>query len=198
MIVPAAFPKKKEYASLFCTLNLIFCKTRLARFLSPVEISDLEQNVINLSTIIFLKFKNKSITIKMHDVLVHMVKFVRKYKTIGLFNEQAIESLHQIMNVDEKKYYHLNKQPLAKTKCIMDQQNIREDIKNNTECAPISIIKILLLYWIVLELGLFLYISFCGPYICLAACLQCHQVSTSLGPIYELTSYRFGLGELEF
>ena len=126
--LPAAFSKKKEYASLFCTLNLIFCKTRLARFLSPVEIADLEQNVINLSTIIFLKFKNKSITIKMHDVLVHMVKFVRKYKTIGLFNEQAIESLHQIMNVDEKKYYHLNKQPLTKTKCIMDQQNIRKDI----------------------------------------------------------------------
>ena len=163
MKVPAAFSKKKEYASLFCTLNLIFCKTRLARFLSPVEISDLEQNVINLSTIIFLKFKNKSITIKMHDVLVHMVKFVRKYKTIGLFNEQAIESLHQIMNVDEKKYYHLNKQPLAKTKCIMDQQNIREDIKNKRCCtssAPISIIKNLLLYWIVLEMGLFLYISF--------------------------------------
>ena len=35
------------------------------------------------------------------------------------------------MNIDERKYYHLNKQPLTKTKCIMDQQNIREIIITN-------------------------------------------------------------------
>ena len=57
--------------------------------------------------------------------LVHTVKFVRKFHTIGLFSEQALESLHQIMNVDEKKYFHLNKQPVTKTKSVMDQQNIR-------------------------------------------------------------------------
>ena len=68
----------------------------------------------------------------MHDVLVQTVRFVREFKSIGLFNEQSIESLHQIMNIDERKFYHLNKQPLAKTKCIMDQQNLREVIKRNT------------------------------------------------------------------
>ena len=129
--IPATFSKKSDHRMLFQTLNLIFAKTRLARFLSPAEISDLEQNIINLSNIIFLKFKKMSITIKMHDVLVHTVRFVRKFKSIGLFNEQSLESLHQVMNIDERKYYHLNKQPMAKTKCIMDQQNIREGIMNH-------------------------------------------------------------------
>ena len=128
-MVPDTFSKKQDYDVLFSTLNLIFCKTRLARFLSPTEISQLEQNILNLSTLIFLKFKDKPITLKMHDVLVHTVRFVRKFKSIGLFDEQALESLHQIMNVDEVKYYHLNKQPVTKTKLIMDQQNIRKDIK---------------------------------------------------------------------
>ena len=129
--VPDAFSKKSDHRMLFQTLHLIFSKTRLARFLSPAEISDLEQNILNLSNIIFLKFKKMSITIKMHDVLVHTVRFIRKFKSIGLFNEQSLESLHQVMNIDEKKYYHLNKQPMAKTKCIMDQQNIREGIMNH-------------------------------------------------------------------
>ena len=123
--IPETFAKKMDHKLLFSTLDLIFSKTRLARFLSPTEIRDLEQNVINLSSIIHYKFKKMAITLKMHDVLVHTVRFVRKFHTIGLFDEQALESLHQIMNIDEKKYFHLNKQPVTKTKCVMDQQNIR-------------------------------------------------------------------------
>ena len=56
---------------------------------------------------------------------VHTIRFVKKFHSIGLFNEQAIESLHQIMHTDEKKYIHLNKMPVIKVKCLMDQQNIR-------------------------------------------------------------------------
>jgi hypothetical protein len=124
-IVPEEFSKKEDYKVLFSTLNVIFKKVRLARFLSPQEISELQENVLNLSTIMFYKFKKTPITVKMHDILVHTVPFVKKYHTVGLFSEQALESLHQIMHTDEKKYQHLNKQPVTKTKAIMDQQNVR-------------------------------------------------------------------------
>ena len=67
----------------------------------------------------------------MHDVLVHTVKFVRKFKSVGLFSEQAIESVHQIMNKDSTKYSHLNKQPLAQLKYTMDQQNMRAYLKSD-------------------------------------------------------------------
>lgn len=59
---------------------------------------------------------------------VHTVKFVRKYHTIGLFSEQGLESLHQVMHTDEKKYSHLNKQPVAQTKCMMDHQNVKASL----------------------------------------------------------------------
>ena len=107
------------------TLDLIFKKTRLSRFLSEAEIKDLELNIYSLSTIIFLRFKEMSITLKMHDILCHTISFVKKYHSVGFFGEQAIESLHQIMNKDETKFVHLNKQPVTKTKLCMDQQNIR-------------------------------------------------------------------------
>ena len=61
--------KKQDFKLLFALLNLIFSKTRLNRFLSPEEISNLELNITNLSTLISLKFKTMSITVKMHDIL---------------------------------------------------------------------------------------------------------------------------------
>ena len=67
--VPETFSKKLDHKVLFSTLNLIFSKTRLGRFLSATERAELEKNVINLSKILFMKFKHKSITVKMHDVL---------------------------------------------------------------------------------------------------------------------------------
>ena len=67
--IPESFTKKKDYKVLLSTLHHIFSVTRLARFLTASEISTLEENVINLSKILFLKFKHKTITIKMHDIL---------------------------------------------------------------------------------------------------------------------------------
>ena len=67
--VPETFSKELDYKTLFSTLNLIFSKTRLARFLSAAERAALEENVINLSKIIFLKFKHKSITIKTISII---------------------------------------------------------------------------------------------------------------------------------
>ena len=72
--VPDTFTRKQDHKVLFTTLHLIFSKTRLARFLTPAEITELEQNVINLSTIIYIKFSARPITLKMHDVLVHTIR----------------------------------------------------------------------------------------------------------------------------
>ena len=124
-LVPDSFARKEDHKILFATLTLIFKKTRLSRFLSEAEINELELNISSLSTIIFLRFKEMSITLKMHDILCHTMHFVRKYHSVGFFGEQAIESLHQIMNKDELKFVHLNKHPVSKTKFCFDQQNIR-------------------------------------------------------------------------
>ena len=68
-IIPGEFTRKEDHRLLFATLALIFKKTRLSRFLSESERNDLETNILNLSTIVHLKFPNMNITLKMHDVL---------------------------------------------------------------------------------------------------------------------------------
>ena len=67
--IPDEFTRKEDYRLLITTLTLIFKKTRLSRFLSESERNDLETNILNLSSIIHLKFKEMNITLKMHDVL---------------------------------------------------------------------------------------------------------------------------------
>ena len=68
-LVPDTFSRKQEFRLLFSNLDQIFSKTRVARFLSPTEIAELEENVVNLSKIIYIKFKQRPITVKMHDIL---------------------------------------------------------------------------------------------------------------------------------
>jgi hypothetical protein len=43
-------------------------------------------------------FPTESITPKMHIVIIEMCKLVQRYSTIGMFSEQAIESLHVVFN----------------------------------------------------------------------------------------------------
>ena len=89
-LLPESFARKDDHRLLFSTLDKIFKKTRLSRFLNEDERNNLETNVMNLSAIIALRFKNMSITLKMHDVLVHTVPFVRKYHSVGFFGEQGL------------------------------------------------------------------------------------------------------------
>ena len=79
--------RRRNHKTLFETLHLIFSKTRLARFLTAAERTNLEENVINLSKIIFLKFKHKSITIKMHDVLGELsnINFSHKFNFSSIY-----------------------------------------------------------------------------------------------------------------
>ena len=60
---------QRKFKLFFHTCFLIFSSLGVARFLTESEIDMLEQNVMNLSQLIFLKFKGKNITLKMHDIL---------------------------------------------------------------------------------------------------------------------------------
>ena len=72
-LIPNSFTRKIDFELLLSILNAIFKTTRLSRFLTVQERKDLEVNVLNLSTIYHSAFKDKAITLKMHDVLGMML-----------------------------------------------------------------------------------------------------------------------------
>jgi hypothetical protein len=121
------FPSKQltssERDTVSC-LKTVLPPLNMCRFWSDDEISLFEENILKLSKVIQKSFPHRSITIKAHYLLVHTITFIKRFRSYGLFNEQALENLHQIMFRDEVKYIHLNKQEELKLGSTMDFQNI--------------------------------------------------------------------------
>jgi hypothetical protein len=49
-------------------------------------------------------FPSQHITPKMHVMIYHMSQFAQKYHTIGMFSEQAGESIHNVFNKLQRQY----------------------------------------------------------------------------------------------
>jgi len=64
------------------------------RFLSPEEIASLSTSCRSFGTKFKEYFPRESITPKMHQLCVDIPRFARTYGTVGLYSEQAIESMH--------------------------------------------------------------------------------------------------------
>jgi hypothetical protein len=64
------------------------------RFLTEEEIDSLSQQCHSFGTKFHEYFPRESITLKMHQLAVDIPRFARTYRTVGLYSEQAIESMH--------------------------------------------------------------------------------------------------------
>ncbi len=64
------------------------------RFLSPEEMASLSTQCRSFGVKFKEHFPLESITLKMHQLAVDIPRFARTYGTVGLYSEQAIESMH--------------------------------------------------------------------------------------------------------
>ncbi|KAH7693926.1 Protein F16B4.3 [Aphelenchoides avenae] len=70
----------------------------VARHLSEDEIDQLEATTNELRGHLMQSLPNLKPGHKFHIILKHLVPFARRWKTINLFSEQAIESAHNVIN----------------------------------------------------------------------------------------------------
>ncbi len=68
------------------------------RFLSPEEITSLSEQCRSFGTKFKQYFPQESITPKMHLLCVDIPRFARTYGIVGLYSEQAVESMHARVN----------------------------------------------------------------------------------------------------
>ena len=123
-VIPDSWTRKEAWQDYFSCLKSVLPQLNICRFWSDQEIATFENNILTLSGVIQKSFPHRSITIKSHFLLVHTVEFIRRFRSYGLFNEQGLENLHQIMFRDEVKFKHLDKQLESKLGSTMDFQNI--------------------------------------------------------------------------
>ena len=96
-VIPDSWARRKDWLEYFSCLKTVLPPLNMCRFWSDDEISLFEENILKLSKVIQKSFPHRSITIKAHYLLVHTITFIKRFRSYGLFNEQALENLHQIM-----------------------------------------------------------------------------------------------------
>jgi hypothetical protein len=74
------------------------------RFLRPEEIASLREQCRSFGTKFHQYFPRESITPKMHMLAVDIPRFARTYGTVGLYSEQAVESMHAETNQQLRDY----------------------------------------------------------------------------------------------
>ena len=87
----------KRFATIFPLLTA-------ARFLSDDEINLFKESCYGLGEYYSKQFPKRNISRKFHILVCHCTEFVDKWRTIGLFSEQKLESLHCTANRFDRLY----------------------------------------------------------------------------------------------
>jgi hypothetical protein len=96
-----------RYEDIFGAFSEIIPLLRSSRLLSPLERSSLLSSIAAFYDAYVQKCKG-TITIKMHHLVHHLKEVLANYGTIGLFTEDAMESIHAIVNELARRYSSLD------------------------------------------------------------------------------------------
>ena len=92
---PSRYSQLLELFQLFAACYNLYTADR---FLRPLEIDSLSSKCRSFGTKFHEYFPWESITLKMHMLAVDVPRFARTHGTVGLYNEQAVESMHAEAN----------------------------------------------------------------------------------------------------
>jgi hypothetical protein len=85
-------------------LSILYQLCTAARKLEEEEITTIESTAQELFNHYTTAYPNRSITPKMHNLIHHFPTIAKEYKTIGLFSEHSIESVHRRFNQYDNIY----------------------------------------------------------------------------------------------
>ena len=89
---------RERYLPVMALFNVIHRDARRATTFSEKEIDVFEENVGLFCDLYRATFQIKHATPKLHLIEAHLVESLRMWKTLGIFGEEAIESIHAKVN----------------------------------------------------------------------------------------------------
>lgn len=89
------YPRLLELFQLFAACYKLYTADR---FLSPAEIPSLTELCRSFGAKFVEYYRWESVTPKLHMLAVEIPRFARMHRTVGLYSEQAIESMHAEVN----------------------------------------------------------------------------------------------------
>lgn len=95
------YPRLLELFQLFAACYKLYTADR---FLKDDEIESLERSCVAFREKFTQYYRWESRTLKLHFLSVEVPRFARTYKTVGLYSEQAVESIHGEVNELRRTY----------------------------------------------------------------------------------------------
>jgi hypothetical protein len=118
-----------QFMTKLSTLYRVYTATRK---LTEEEIKQIHSTTQRLKIILFNAPMNPfPYTPKLHNLIFHFPNFAEKYKTIGLFSEQGIESIHIRFKSYDTKYVNIVDQEKQLLYCVK-QHNLSADCRLNS------------------------------------------------------------------
>ena len=101
---------RERYQPVMVLLHVIHRDARRATAFTDEEIDEFDENVTLFCDVYRATFQTKHVTPKMHLIEAHLVESLRKWKTLGLFSEEALESMHAKLNRLERRTFGIRNQ----------------------------------------------------------------------------------------
>ena len=115
---PQAATLRRKFGRLGELMDRLNRDIRRCGTFSDDDIDSIESDITEFCDLYRTEFPEKSrATPKRHLLEAHVVGFLRKYKTVGLFSEDATESIHALLNRINLRYRQM-RDPKARCKAV--------------------------------------------------------------------------------
>ena len=94
------------YLEVFKSLNVVR-KFAVAEELASAQIEGLKTAIKDFSTK-YRSYTELNRINKLHELEVHTIEFVEKYRSWGLYSEQSLEGVHKLSNRADKQSFGIN------------------------------------------------------------------------------------------
>ena len=128
-LIPSSFSRLEVWRQRLAVESRLFYLLDVARFLSDDEVKEVGELILKLSELVKTHFHMYSITPKLHILLVHIYPLVVKWRSIGLFSEQAMENLHQIVKKDSVFFKSMEIHPMKHNEETVKHQYVRAVVR---------------------------------------------------------------------
>ena len=119
-----------DMEKLMIITKVLFDLCTAPRLLQDSEIVTIHVKCIELYRLYTSKFSYTSFTPKLHNLIFHFPLFASKYKTIALFGEQGMESVHTVFNTYDRIYCAI-KYSLKQLENNINLHNLKSNITLN-------------------------------------------------------------------
>ena len=133
----------ERFNDVFHCLHEIMKLVMATRFLDDNEIERVSELCKTFSEVFHRAFPDRSITRKIHELVFNVPRFIKQWRTLGLFSEQEGESKHNAVN-RQLRVLACMREPSEKLRLVMEREELRSFADKRVMTKPVRLCQVCL------------------------------------------------------